>query len=267
MNETPKEYQTIEVLTDQDVLRVNLNRPDVRNAFNPEMIGELARVAASLTPAIRAVVMSGNGSVFSAGGDVQWMRQSLQLSQHQNSEDALRLARMFVALDRTPAPLVGMIHGAALGGGVGLVAVCDYAIASQETQFGFTEARLGILPATIAPFVVRKIGPGHARSLFTTAERFSAQKAYEIGLIHKIVDSPDQLAKAAEEVVSNIRQCGFNAVRIAKEIIQNLTVPQNEDEILKMVADLLASVRVSPEGQEGLKAFLEKRSPNWAKKD
>src|SRR5262249_1625884 len=188
MNETPKEYQTIEVLTDQDVLRVNLNRPDVRNAFNPEMIGELARVAASLTPAIRAVVMSGNGSVFSAGGDVQWMRQSLQLSQHQNSEDALRLARMFVALDRTPAPLVGMIHGAALGGGVGLVAVCDYAIASQETQFGFTEARLGILPATIAPFVVRKIGPGHARSLFTTAERFSAQKAYEIGLIHKIVD-------------------------------------------------------------------------------
>lgn len=254
----------LSVETQGKFLWAKLNRPDVRNAFNPQMIAELAALPQQLTPEIRAVVLHGEGTVFSAGGDLNWMRQSLDLDQAQNFEDAMNLARMLVALDRMPVPLVGMIHGAAMGGGVGLVSVCDYVVAHVETQFSFSEARLGIIPACIAPFVLRKIGPGHARALFITAERFSAQKAYDIGLVHQIAQTPEELRSFTETRLQDIAACGPQAARMAKQTIFDL-LAQPDDQQLILMAERLASIRVSEEGQEGLRAFLEKRPPKWKK--
>lgn len=257
-------YDCLRVELTDDVLFCRLNRPDVRNAFNPRMIEELTSIPTNLPENTRAVVLSGEGPVFSAGGDLNWMRSSLDLTREQNFEDAMRLAEMLLALDRMPVPLIGRIQGAAMGGGVGLVSVCDYAVASRETTFSFSEARLGIIPACIAPFVIRKIGLGHARSLFVTAERFDAQKAFSIGLIHSVVDSEAELSSAVAAVVKNVRECGPSAVRIAKNLILQLHAEPHQEQ-LEMVASLLADVRVSEEGQEGLRAFLEKRKPNWAR--
>jgi methylglutaconyl-CoA hydratase len=190
------------------------------------------------------------------------MRESLGYTREQNLHDARNLARMLLALDRMPVPLVGMIHGAAMGGGVGLVSVCDYAIAHADTQFSFSEVKLGIIPACIAPFVLRKIGPGHARALFLTGERFTAARAYEIGLVHQIAPTPGELRELTEKKLQEIASCGPNAVRLAKELVFDLLAPDDTSQ-LGMVAERLADVRVSPEGQEGLRAFLEKRKPNW----
>jgi methylglutaconyl-CoA hydratase len=256
------QYQMLTVEKRSVFLWCGLNRPDVRNAFNPEMIAELASLPALLDPFIRAVVLYGEGPVFSAGGDLNWMRQSLDLTHSQNFEDAMALAGMLKTLNTLPVPLVGMIHGAAMGGGLGLVSVCDYAIAQFDTQFSFSEARLGIIPACIAPFVLRKIGPGHARALFATAERFSAQKAYDIGLIHRVAQSPEQLPELTEKTLQDIVACGPNAILQARQLLSEL-MPGPTDEDLRMVAERLASIRVSEEGQEGLRAFLEKRSPKW----
>lgn len=251
--------------TKDSFLWCTLNRADVRNAFNPEMIAALTDIPSQLTPEIRGVVLRGAGSVFSAGGDLNWMRKSLDLDKAQNLEDTTKLANMLFTLDRLPVPLVGMIHGAAMGGGVGLVAVCDYAIAEQGTQFSFSEARLGIIPACIAPFVIRKIGAGHARALFTTAERFGAPKAYEIGLVHQVVVGQEEMEPAVTKKLAEISECGPAAVRQAKGVIFDLLYKQSDREQLDLVTELLATVRVSPEGQEGLRAFLEKRKAKWVK--
>lgn len=259
-------FKNLLVEAKDGVVYVRLNRPDVRNAFNPEMIEELTLVPENLPQGTRAVVLSGEGSVFSAGGDLNWMRTSLDLSQEQNLEDATRLAYMLFALDRIHVPLIGRIHGAAMGGGVGLVSVCDYAIASQDTMFSFSEAKLGIVPACIAPFVIRKIGMGHARALFTTAERFNARKAYDIGLVHHVTDTEAQLSDAVGGVLKNVLECGPNAVKIAKNLIFDLRTINDDHDQLKEVAALLSEVRVSEEGQEGLRAFLEKRKAGWTKK-
>lgn len=256
------DHRMIQLETRGQFLWCGLNRPEVRNAFNPEMIAELASLPAAIGPGIRGVVLYGEGAVFSAGGDMNWMRKSLDLSREENAEDAMKLAEMLKALSTLPVPLVGMIHGAAMGGGLGLVSVCDYAIAQIDTQFSFSEARLGIIPACIAPFVLRKIGPGHARALFTTAERFSAQKAYDIGLVHRLAQSPEQLPELTEKTLQDIAACGPNAVREARRLLQELQ-PAIDESLLRMVADRLASIRVSEEGQEGLLAFLEKRQPRW----
>ena len=254
--------QALSVETIGPALWVRLNRPAVRNAFNPEMIAELASVPQMLTPDVRAVVLCGEGPVFSAGADLNWMQESLNYSREQNLEDARKLAHMLLALDRLPVPLVGMIHGAAMGGGVGLVSVCDYAIAHSETLFSFSEVKLGIVPACIAPFVLRKIGPGYARSLFTTAERFNATRAYEIGLIHQVASTSEALRELTEKKIQEIASCGPGAIRHAKQLIFNL-LAQPDEQQLEMMAQLLADVRVSPEGQEGLSAFLAKRKPNF----
>jgi methylglutaconyl-CoA hydratase len=256
-------FQTISVEIKDSVLWCRLNRPELRNAFNPEMIAELATLSELISEEVRAVVLSGEGNVFSAGGDLNWMRQSLNLSREENIDDAMKLANMLLALDRLHVPLVGMIHGAAMGGGIGLVSVCDYAIASTDTIFSFSEVKLGIIPACIAPFVLRKIGPGHARALFTTAERFHADKAYDIGLIHQIASNRDELLQLIEKKVQEIKECGPNALRIAKKIIFDLLNPDDSQQ-LKFVAEVLAGVRTSEEGQEGLMSFLEKRKPNWS---
>lgn len=256
------EYKALKLEERGQFLWCALNRPEVRNAFNPEMITELASLPAAIGPQVRAVVLWGEGPVFSAGGDLNWMRQSLDLSREQNFEDALKLAQMYATLNHLSVPLVGMIHGAAMGGGVGLVSVCDYAIAQADTLFSFSEARLGIIPACISPFVLQKIGIGHARSLFTTAERFNATKACEIGLVHQLAQNQDELKHLTEKTLNDIAACGPNAVREARRLLFDIS-PGPAEAQLRLVAERLAAVRVSNEGQEGLRAFLEKRPPAW----
>jgi methylglutaconyl-CoA hydratase len=262
-------YQTLQLARDsRGVLRVSLNRPEVRNAFNEVVIEELRRVFTSeaLEEACRVVVLTGEGPAFCAGGDLNWMKKAVHFSYEENLRDTRALAKLFGLMNEFPKPVIGVVHGAAIGGGVGLVSICDVVLASQETQFSLSEVRLGIVPACIGPFVIAKIGPSHARGLFMSAERFSASRAREIGLIHEVVATPAELPAALERVLSNMLQCGPNAMAVAKKLVLDLSWPERRAErpdCLEYVARTLADVRVSAEGQEGVKAFLEKRKPAW----
>lgn len=262
-------YSNLKVSSDsRGVLTVSLNRPDVRNAFNETVIDELTRVFQTevIKPEIRAVVLRGEGPVFCAGGDLNWMRKAADSSYDANLKDTKALAEMFGLMNESPKPLIGAVQGAAIGGGVGLVSVCDIVIATQDTQFSLSEVRLGIVPACISPFVVSKIGPSHARSLFVSAERFLALKAKEIGLIHEVEKDARTLELTLERVLENILQCGPNAISVAKRLVLDLTWPERRSQFpnsLDYVAKVLADVRISAEGQEGVRAFLEKRKPAW----
>jgi methylglutaconyl-CoA hydratase len=238
-----------------DVLRIAMARPERRNAFDAALIDELAAAFADVGDA-RAVVLSGDGPSFSAGADVEWMRSSVDLSYDENVTDALRLRAMLDAIDSCPAPVVGRVQGHALGGGCGLVACCDVVLAEPTAQFAFSEVKLGIVPAVISPFALAKIGPGAARRYFVTGERFSATEALRIGLIH---DVTDDLHGAVERVVRELLTAGPLAARAAKELAR---APLSADE----TARTIAAHRTSPEGQEGLRAFLEKRPPAWHEK-
>lgn len=245
------------------VERVTLNRPDVRNAFNEEVIAELtawARQAAEDT-ALRVVVLAGAGPVFSAGADAGWMARMVGASREENVRDATGMAEMFLALSRVPAAVVGRIHGAALGGGAGLTAICDIAVADADAIFGFTETKLGILPAVISPYVLPKIGPSAARELFLTGMRFSAARAREIGLVHAVAPSA-ALDATVDRYVQELLSAAPTAVAAAKALIAAVT-GQSPAEALTLTAHAIASQRVSAEGQEGLRAFLEKRKPGW----
>jgi methylglutaconyl-CoA hydratase len=245
------------------VEHVTLNRPDVRNAFNEEMIAELSAWAISMhaSPGVRAAVMRGAGPVFSAGGDLSWMARTVEYTREENLRDAEALAQMYSRLDTLPFPLVGCVHGAALGGGSGLAAVCDIVVAARDATFGFTEARLGIVPAIISPFVVAKIGPSAARELFLTGARFPAAKAREIGLVHAVVDA-GALEDEVRRIVDSILACGPEAVAAAKALIRHVAAGPSA-EAAGLAAETLADARVSAEGQEGLRAFLEKRRAAW----
>jgi methylglutaconyl-CoA hydratase len=234
------------------VLRVAMGRPERRNAFDAALIDELAATFADVGDA-RAVVLSGDGPSFSAGADVEWMRSSVDLSYDENVADALRLRAMLDAIDSCPAPVVGRVQGHALGGGCGLVACCDIAVAEPTAQFAFSEVKLGIVPAVISPFALAKIGTTAARRYFVTGERFSATEALRIGLIHEVTDDLDG---AVERVVGELLSAGPSAARAAKELAR---APQSAEE----TAERIAAHRTSQEGQEGLRAFLEKRSPGW----
>jgi methylglutaconyl-CoA hydratase len=242
---------------------VRLNRPEVHNAFNERLIAELQVVFTNISVSddVRAVVLCGEGKNFCAGADLNWMRASLDYSHDENVADALRMADMFQAIDTCRHPVIGRIHGFALGGGSGLTAVCDIVIAAEDAIFGFTEARLGIAPAVISPFVMRKIGESHARALFLTAERFEAQRAQAIGLIHTVVP-PSELDTAVEATLHNILLSGPAGVRTAKLMAR--TVPQLDAiEARETTAATIAGLRISPEGQDGIRAFLEKRPAPW----
>jgi methylglutaconyl-CoA hydratase len=262
-------YQTLQASRDaRGVLTVRLNRPDVRNAFNEVLIQELGQVFSQevMAPEVRVVVLRGEGAVFCAGGDLNWMKKAIDFSFDENLKDTRDLAQMFKRMNECPKPLIGAIHGAAIGGGVGLVSVCDIAIAVRDTQFSLSEVRLGIVPACIGPFVVAKIGASQARGLFVSAERFQAPKAREIGLVHEVVDTPQDLDTALERVLGNILQCGPNAMAVAKKLVLDLSWPERREALgdcLEYVARTLSELRVSAEGQEGVKAFLEKRRPSW----
>ncbi len=237
---------------DGPVLRVTMTRPERRNAFDASLIAALTETFADVGDA-RAVVLRGDGRSFSAGADVEWMRSSIGLSREENLQDALRLRRMLEAIDGCPAPVVARVQGHALGGGVGLVACCDIVIAEPAAQFAFSEVKLGIVPAVISPFALAKIGPSAARHLFVTGERFGADVALRIGLVHEVSDDLDG---AVERVVGELLSAGPAAARGAKELAR---APLSADE----TAHRIAAHRTSDEGQEGLRAFLEKREPTW----
>jgi methylglutaconyl-CoA hydratase len=248
-----------------DVEYLSLNRPDVRNAFNDDVIAELTAWAAAARQdaALRVVVLSGEGKVFSAGADASWMARMIAYSREENVADATRMAEMFLALDTLPAALIGRIQGAALGGGAGLAAVCDIAIAEEESLFGFTETKLGILPAVISPYVLPKIGPSAARELFLTGMRFSAARAREIGLVHAVVAAHD-LDRTVARYVSELLSAAQSGIAASKALIPKVW-GRNARDAMEITAAAIAAQRVSTEGQEGLRAFLEKRKPQWVR--
>ena len=256
-------FRFLQIRRDGAVEHVTLNRPDVRNAFNDEVIAELTAWAreARQDAALRVVVLSGAGKVFSAGADAEWMARMVSYSHADNVADATRMAEMFAALDTLPAAVVGRIHGAALGGGAGLTAVCDIAVADEATVFGFTETKLGILPAVISPFVLPKIGPSAARELFLTGMRFSAARAREIGLVHH-VSASGALDEAVAGYVREVLSAAPTGVAAAKALIPRVWGGSAPD-VRSLTAEAIAAQRVSPDGQDGLKAFLEKRTPRW----
>ena len=245
------------------VFHVRLNRPDVRNAFDEEVIASLTAAAREVVSnrEIRAMVLSGTGKAFCAGADLAWMTKAIAYTREENRRDAEDLARMLETLDTLPVPLIGRVHGAALGGGAGLVAVCDIAIAADDATFGFTEAKLGIIPAVISPYVVQKIGPSAARELFLTASRFNAKRARRIGLIHKIVPESD-LDSAVDECVQEVLSSAPGAIAAAKALIKDVANRPSAD-VIGLTTTRIAEQRVSAEGQEGMRAFLQKRKPNW----
>jgi methylglutaconyl-CoA hydratase len=243
----------LRVERDGDVLRVTLAKPERRNAFDAELIRELHDAFADVGDA-RVVVLAGEGPSFCAGADVEWQRAAIDLSFDENVEDALRLYRMLAAVDSCPAPLVARVQGHALGGGSGLIACADVVVAAPDASFGFTEVRLGIIPAVISPFVFAKIGAGAARRLFLTGERFDAETARRIGLVHVITE---QLDDEIGRVVGEILKSGPEATRAAKRLARER--PANGEELARIAAGL----RAGEEGQEGLRAFLERRAASW----
>jgi methylglutaconyl-CoA hydratase len=197
------------------------------------------------------------------------MRRSIELNYEENLKDTRKLTQMFSLMNECTKPMIGRIQGAAIGGGVGLVSVCDFAIATEETQFSLSEVRLGIVPACIGPFVVAKIGASHARSLFVSAERFTGQKALAIGLVHEVVKDEAALDVAVDRLLGNMLQCGPSAMATAKRLVLDLSWPERRTQFsdpLEYVSKMLADLRISSEGQEGLRAFLEKRKPGWLTK-
>jgi methylglutaconyl-CoA hydratase len=242
----------LDVHRDGDVLRVTLARPDRHNAFDAALIAALTEAFGDVGDA-RCVVLAGEGRSFCAGADVDWQRASIDLSFDENVEDAMRLYEMLEAIDSCPAPVVARVQGFALGGGSGLVACCDIAVAAPDAVFGYSEVRLGIIPAVISPFVIPRIGSGAARRYFLTGERFDAETALRIGLVHEVAEDLDAAVGA---VIEALLAGGPQAVRAAKQLVRER--PKGE-----ATAQIAARRRTSEEGQDGLRAFLEKRDPSW----
>lgn len=245
------------------VLSIIINRPDIHNAFNDDVIVDLTSEFKKVEndESVKLILLSGEGRSFCAGADLNWMKSMIDYSENENIEDSKKLYNMFETINNCSKPVIGKINGHALGGGVGLVAVCDYAITHEKSKFGFTETRLGLIPAVISPFCIDKIGAGHARAWFLSGEKFSAHKAYELGLIHEVTSIADFEARVAE-VISSHLLAGPLAQCEAKKLIKKITNLQKED-IKNYTCKAIASRRVSSEGQEGMNALLEKRSASW----
>jgi len=253
---------TIRSETDaRHVVRITLDRPDQRNAFDAELVAQLTAAIGQIDPAARAVILQSEGEAFCAGADIDWMRGMADYTLDENLADSRGLARMFRALYDLPMPLVARVQGAAIGGGAGLVAVADIAVASTTATFGFTETRLGILPAVVSPYVVRKIGPAHATALFVTGLRFDALRALEIGLV-EAVEEPADLDARVDSLMAAILAGGGQAVNAAKRLVRDVE-GRGLDDVTELTVERIARARVSGEGQEGMRAFLEKREPNW----
>jgi methylglutaconyl-CoA hydratase len=256
--------ERLQLERDGGVIRLWLNRPDLRNAFDGLMVTELRKTLFELgnEDAVRVIVLGGRGPAFCAGADLEWMKATAGAGREENLREAQAMADLFFTVYNSPKPIVARVHGAALGGGSGLVAACDIAVAALGTRFGFTEARLGILPAVISPYVIGKIGESAARELFLTGERFEAVRAHEIGLIRAAVPEPD-LDAAVDGRVGELLQSGPRAMAEAKALIREVAWRRVED-VQRYTVERIADIRVSPEGQEGIRAFLEKRKPSWS---
>ena len=244
--------------------RLTLNRPDLHNAFDARLIADLTAALEQVgaDPAVRVLVLEGAGASFSAGADLNWMRGMAAASEAENREDSLRLAKLMRTLDELPKPTIARVHGAAFGGGVGLVACCDIAIGVPEAKFGLTESKLGLLPAVISPYVIAAIGPRQARRWFASAEIFDADEARRIGLLHDVVN-PTALDTAVQRQVDLLLKAGPIASSSAKALVRRVVAGGSGHELDAANAGLIARLRVSQEGQEGLGAFLDKRKPAW----
>jgi methylglutaconyl-CoA hydratase len=245
------------------VARLRLNRPEVHNAFNAELIAQLTEICRDLAadPALRVVILAGAGPSFCAGADLNWMRASMAYSHAENLADAGRLDAMLAALNDLPCAVIGQIHGAVMGGGLGLLACCDIAIATEDCRFSFSEVRLGVIPAVIARYVVPKIGAGWARALFVSGRRFDAATALRIGLVHELVPATG-LDEAVDRQCAELLRCGPQAVRAAKQLLPAV-MDLPAEQARNYLVEAIAAARTSPEGQAGLRAFLEKQVPPW----
>lgn len=246
------------------VATVTLNRPQLHNAFDDALIAQLiaALQRAAAAPGIRALVLEAKGKSFSAGADLGWMRRMADAGRDDNLRDALQLSRLMETLNTFPAPTVARIQGAAMGGGVGLIACCDIALAAEDAVFAFSEVKLGLAPAVISPYVIAKIGASHARRYFVSAERFSARRAREIGLVHEVLE-PDALDAAVDAMLTSLLANGPGAMRAAKTLIGAAAISEDAAAFRAHTAGVIADLRASEEGREGLRAFLEKSKPRW----
>lgn len=254
-------------IEDNGVATVTLNRADVHNAFNDDLIWELDKAFKTLgeNPDVRAILLTGNGKSFSAGADLNWMKAASTYTEEQNKKDAMRLSGMLASINNCPKPTIAIVNGATFGGGVGLVSCCDMAIAVENAKFSLSEVRLGLTPATISPYVVAAIGARNARRYFLTAERFSAAKAKEIGLVHEIAPSLQDAFSLAHDMIKNILGGAPVAQAEAKDLIAFVNGKEITESLRMDTASRIANRRASTEGKEGLSAFLEKRTPNWIK--
>lgn len=251
--------------TEEGLAVVTLNRPDVHNAFNAELIAELTDVFTMISeqPSIRMMILRGEGPSFSAGADLNWMKLAALNSKDDNEADAVRLAEMLRRLYEMPQLTLALVQGAAMGGGAGLVAACDMAIAKAGAQFRFSEVRLGLTPATISPFVVQAIGPRWAKALFATADGFDAAFAEKIGLVHYVVEDDEKMGALQEHIANLVFSAAPGAVADSKQLVNDVTGIEIDHSLMQTTAKRIASRRVSEEGREGIAAFLEKRKPSW----
>lgn len=251
-------------LSANGIARLTLNRPERHNAFDEAMIGDLTGAFSTLgaNPLVRVVVLKGAGESFCAGGDLNWMQRAAQKTAAENAQDALALARMLHAINVCPKPVIALIQGACFGGGVGLAAACDMVIAAPDARFGLTEVRLGLIPAAISPFVLAKIGTSAARRYFLTGERFSAEEARRVGLVHEVKAGLDA---AAAPLIDALLASGPEAVADAKALIADVAGRFVDEDLLGLTAQRIAARRACDEGREGIAAFLEKRKPGWVR--
>lgn len=251
-----------------EVAEVRLNRPEVHNAFNETLIHELTETFRDISASdkTRVVVLSGEGKSFCAGADLNWMAKMKDYSMEQNIEDSRKLAEMFHTINECPKVVIGKIHGAALGGGVGLVSVCDYAIATLDAKFGLTEVQLGLVPAVISPFVVAKIGESYARVWFISGDRFTAERAEHMNLIHDTAHDHATLQLRTRNAIRDFLRAGPNAAKEAKQLIADVqTLRGDREGLIEHTSKVIAKLRISEEGQEGMEALLNKTKPSWNK--
>lgn len=260
-------FSTIRCEIEGAVAKIVLNRPDVHNAFNDTMITELLEVFSRLHDArdVRVVIFTGEGKSFCAGADLNWMKRVKDYSFEENLKESLDISELMYCIYSLPLPTIARVNGAAVGGGMGFVATCDIAVAASDARFSLSEVKLGLVPACISPYVIRKAGEGACREFMLTGERLTAEKAMRLGLVNEVAE-PGELDNAVSAFVERLISSGPNAISICKELLRK--VPgMSFDEAKKMTAEAIANLRVSDEGQEGMKAFLEKRKPRWVKSE